>query len=152
MKESMNVAKTLAWSLTPNNVKKTWINEFEETKCQGLHIHCPEGAVSKDGPSAGAAITCAIYSIFNSKKILNYVAVTGEVTLEGEITAIGGLKEKILGGIKNGVTKFLYPSDNDSEFFEFMKMYRDHPKLSNIQFEKIKRIEQLFEHVFENTV
>jgi ATP-dependent Lon protease len=68
MKESMNVAKSLAWSLTPDQRKRVLLKEFEEMKCQGLHIHCPEGAVSKDGPSAGTAITCAIYSLFNKKK------------------------------------------------------------------------------------
>jgi ATP-dependent Lon protease len=62
MKESMNVAKSLAWNITPLEKKKELLKNFEETKCQGLHIHCPEGAVSKDGPSAGTAITVAIYS------------------------------------------------------------------------------------------
>ena len=62
MKESMNVAKTLAWNLTLAKNKKHWIKVFEDTKCQGLHIHCPEGAVNKDGPSAGAAISVSIYN------------------------------------------------------------------------------------------
>jgi ATP-dependent Lon protease len=67
MKESMNVAKTLAWSLTNIETKQKLIKQFEETKCQGIHVHCPEGAVSKDGPSAGAAITTVMYSLFNNK-------------------------------------------------------------------------------------
>lgn len=48
--------------------KKELLKNFEDTKCQGLHIHCPQGAVSKDGPSAGTAVTCAIYSLLNNKK------------------------------------------------------------------------------------
>ena len=109
MKESMNVAKTLAWSLTDDNQKKELIQMFESTKCQGLHIHCPEGAISKDGPSAGTAITVAIYSLLNNKKIKKDIAMTGEINLQGDVTAIGGLETKIIGGIKSGIKTFLYP-------------------------------------------
>ena len=70
MKESMNVALTLAWNLTSIE-NKAMINDFYEDNNPGLHIHCPEGAVPKDGPSAGAAITCVIYSLLNNKKIKN---------------------------------------------------------------------------------
>jgi ATP-dependent Lon protease len=73
MKESMNVAKTLAWNLLDSREKRTWLKEVDETKTQGLHIHCPEGAVSKDGPSAGAAITLAIYSLLSNRPIKNNV-------------------------------------------------------------------------------
>ena len=68
MKESMNVAKTLAWSLTDDDTKEELIKKFEKTKTQGIHIHCPEGAVPKDGPSAGTAITVTLYSLLNNKK------------------------------------------------------------------------------------
>jgi ATP-dependent Lon protease len=74
MKESMNVAKSLAWKLTSLEKKKSLLKLFEETKCQGLHIHCPQGAVAKDGPSAGTAITIAIYSLLNNLTISNTIA------------------------------------------------------------------------------
>ena len=71
MKESMNVAKTLAWKLTDKKQQAKLIKQFKTTKQNGLHIHCPEGATPKDGPSAGTAITVCIYSYLNNKKINN---------------------------------------------------------------------------------
>jgi ATP-dependent Lon protease len=148
MKESMNVAKTLAWNLTPNAVKKEWLQQFEETKCQGLHIHCPEGGISKDGPSAGAAITSAIYSLFNKKQIKNDIAITGEINLQGEVTAIGGLDIKIAGGIKAGVKTFLYPKKNAREFHKWQNGVSKPEIYSDIQFIEVERIEEVFNYVF----
>jgi ATP-dependent Lon protease len=148
MKESMNVAKTLAWDLTPLERKKELIKTFEETKCQGLHIHCPEGAVSKDGPSAGVAITVAIYSLFNKKPVINTVAITGEINLQGEVTAIGGLDLKILGGITAGVKTFLYPSKNNREFLDFMEKNKEKPFLEGIVFKEISMIKDVCKYVF----
>ena len=148
MKESMNVAKTLAWSLTCDSIKKDLLQYFESTKCQGLHIHCPDGSISKDGPSAGAAITTAIYSLLNKKHIRNDVAITGEINLSGEITAIGGLDVKISNGIRAGVKTFLYPQENHRDFSKWQqKCTTPHP---DIKFVAISTITQVFEHVFVN--
>jgi len=149
MKESMNVAKSLAWNITPLEKKKELLKNFEETKCQGLHIHCPEGAVSKDGPSAGTAITIAIFSLFNQRKIKNTVAITGETNLQGEVTAIGGLDNKILGGIRAGIKTFIYPKSNNRDFNDFMDIYRDKEFIKNIKFIEVEYINEVFEHVFE---
>jgi ATP-dependent Lon protease len=148
MKESMNVAKTLAWSLTDNEIKKKWIKQFNETKCQGLHVHCPEGGVSKDGPSAGAAITALMYSLFNDKKIKNNIALTGEIDLQGNVLAIGGIREKLLGGIKSGILVFLYPHDNEKEFNDFYDYYKERDD-GKIQFKAVKTISEIFDSVFE---
>jgi len=148
MKESMNVAKTLAWSLTCDSIKKDLLQYFESTKCQGLHIHCPDGSISKDGPSAGAAITTAIYSLLNKKYIRNDVAITGEINLSGEITAIGGLDVKISNGIRAGVKTFLYPQENHRDFSKWQqKCITPHP---DIKFLAISTITQVFDHVFVN--
>jgi len=148
MKESMNVAKSLAWNLTDDTIKKEWLKQFEETKCQGLHIHCPEGSISKDGPSAGAAITVAIYSLLNKKFIKNEIAITGEISLNGEITAIGGLDVKILGGIKSGITTFLYPKSNNKEFCEWKNKYEKKYRHNSIEFIEISNIKDVFKYVF----
>jgi ATP-dependent Lon protease len=148
MKESMNVAKTLAWSLTGDSIKKDWLQYFESTKCQGLHIHCPDGSISKDGPSAGAAITTAIYSLINKKLIKNDIAITGEINLSGEITAIGGLDVKINNGIRAGVKTFLYPQENHRDFSKWQQKCTT-PHL-DIKFIAISTITQVFDHVFVN--
>ena len=149
MKESMNVAKSLAWNITPLEKKKELIKYFEETKCQGLHIHCPEGAVSKDGPSAGTAITMAIFSLFNNKRIKNNIAITGEINLQGEVTAIGGLDSKIIGGIRAGIETFLYPKSNNRDFNEFMNINKEKEFIKNIRFVEVENINEVFEYVFE---
>ena len=149
MKESMNVAKTLAWNLTSDKQKAILLKKFNDTKCQGLHIHCPQGAVSKDGPSAGTAITIAIYSLFNSLKIKNNIAITGEINLQGQVTAIGGLESKILGGIRGGVTTFLFPKYNSRDFKEFMEKYEAKSIISNITFIEISHIQETIKYVFE---
>lgn len=141
MKESMNVAKTNAWSLTPAKQQAKLLKEFDKTKNQGLHIHCPEGAVPKDGPSAGGAITLALYSLLNGKKINNTVSMTGEINLQGRITAIGGLDSKIMGSMRAGVKTVLYPKDNQREFDEFMDKYSSALDLSEMTFHSVENIQ-----------
>ena len=116
---------------------------------QGLHVHCPEGATPKDGPSAGTAITTAIYSLFNSKKIKNNIAITGEMNLQGRVTAIGGLNLKIVGGIEAGITEFIYPKENHKDFILFMEKYEDDKSVfDNIVFHEVENIEQVLDLVF----
>lgn len=149
MKESMNVAQTLAWSLTPDSVKNELrkLHDQPGQKCS-LHVHCPEGAVPKDGPSAGTAITTVIYSLFNGLKIKNTIAITGEISLDGTITEIGGLDLKILGGIKAGVKDFIYPQENEKDLSSFMEKYKENQILVGINFHPVTKIEQVFELVF----
>ena len=149
MKESMNVAKTLAWGLLTTKQQKDNIKQMEETKYQGIHIHCPEGAVPKDGPSAGTAITVVIHSLLSGKKIKNEVAITGEINLQGCVTAIGGLDLKILGGIQAGVKEFIFPEENNKEFDEFMEKYKDKPLLEGITFNKVSHIKEVLKLVYK---
>jgi ATP-dependent Lon protease len=149
MKESMNVAKTLAWSLLPKDKMKELVKDFDETKMQGIHIHCPEGATPKDGPSAGTAITITIYSLLSNRKIKNELAITGEICLQGSITAIGGLDLKILGGIRAGVKTFIYPTENEKDFGDFYNKYKDSELLTDITFHQVEHINEVLELVFE---
>jgi hypothetical protein len=148
MKESMNVAKTLAFRLTPTKKQKSLLKHFKDTNMQGIHIHCPEGAVPKDGPSAGTAITTAIFSLLNDKKIKNTIAITGEITLMGNVTAIGGLDLKILGGIKAGIKEFIYPTENQEDFDRFMEKNKENPDVEGIKFYPVDHIDEVFKLVF----
>lgn len=148
MKESMNVSKSLAWKLTSTKNQEKLLKKFARSKLQGIHIHCPEGATPKDGPSAGTAITVAIYSLLNNLKVKNDLALTGEINLQGKVSMIGGLKLKILGGIKAGVKTFLYPKDNHKDFKKFMDKYREKPLIEGISFHAVETIQQVLKLVF----
>ena len=148
MKESMTVAKTLAWSLTPKERQKELIKQFEETKNQGIHVHCPEGAVSKDGPSAGGAITLSMYSLLNNIPLDNTISMTGETNLRGRITAIGGLDSKILGSMRAGVKTILYPKENNEDFNEFLEKYKEVINLDEMTFHEVDNIDEVMKIVF----
>lgn len=107
MKESITVAEMLI---------KSRANEFgidyDSLANRALHVHVPEGAVPKDGPSAGAAMVTAIVSALTDIEIRKDIAMTGEVNLRGYVTAIGGLKEKLLAALRGGIRTVLIPQDN----------------------------------------
>jgi endopeptidase La len=122
MKESMNCALTLAWNIIPDSIKQS-INENKEGF--GLHIHCPESATPKDGPSAGLAITTAIISRITNIPIRNDVAMTGEVDLLGKAHEIGGLYSKLQGALNAGIKKVLIPKDNEKDLDIIFKKEED---------------------------
>ena len=148
MKESMNVAKTLAWNMCSQKQQEKLIKQMEKTKLQGIHIHCPEGAVPKDGPSAGTAITMAIYSLLTKKKIPNKVAITGEMNLYGKVTKIGGLELKILGGIRAGVKTFLFPKENESDYLKIIEKDHVKNKIDNIKFKPVTNVNEVLKELF----
>ena len=83
-----------------------------------IHIHVPEGAVPKDGPSAGAAMTTALVSAFTKRKINRLIGMTGEVTLRGRVTEIGGVKEKTIAGHRSGLKELILPRENQKDMIE----------------------------------
>jgi ATP-dependent Lon protease len=107
MKESVEAARTVVRSRSRRLGIKDEIFEKKD-----IHIHVPDGATPKDGPSAGAAMTTAFVSAMTGIPVRCDVAMTGEITLRGEVTAIGGLKEKLLAALRGGIKTVLIPEDN----------------------------------------
>ena len=103
-----------------------------------IHIHIPEGAVPKDGPSAGITMTLALLSAITGRKVRGTVAMTGEVTIRGQVLAIGGLKEKMLAAKRAGMTKVLVPKANEKDVREF-----DTEITENIEIVYVKKIEDV---------
>ena len=111
MKESAVVAYTYVKS----HVKELKIKNIDFFEKQDVHLHFPEGATPKDGPSAGIAITTAILSVITGREIRQDMAMTGEVTITGEVLAIGGVKEKVIGGHRVGIREIILPDSNESD-------------------------------------
>ena len=104
----------------------------------------------KDGPSAGTAITTAIYSLLNNKVIKKDVAITGEINLQGRVTAIGGLELKILGGMRAGVKTFIFPEENLKDYNKFIEKYKPKNIIpDDIKFIHVNNIQQVLKIVFE---
>jgi ATP-dependent Lon protease len=109
MKESAHAAWTFARS------HADWLSIDDRVFERDVHVHVPAGAIPKDGPSAGIAMATAMVSALSGRAARHDVAMTGEITLSGRVLPIGGLKEKILGAVRAGITKFVIPRDNEAD-------------------------------------
>ena len=113
MKESIDAASSYVRSISPKiGVKPTRFDKLD------IHVHVPEGATPKDGPSAGLAMVTSIVSVLTGIPVRKDVAMTGEVTLRGNALAIGGLKEKLLAALRGGISTVLIPEENEKDLSE----------------------------------
>ena len=138
MKESALAAITYLRS----HAKKFGVKE-EDFENNDIHVHVPEGATPKDGPSAGITIATAILSVFTGKKVRSDVAMTGEITLRGKVLAIGGLKEKSLAASRAGIKTVLIPKANVRDLKEVPQTVKD-----NLEFIPVESVEEVFKKVF----
>ena len=144
MRESMEVAKTLAIKLAMKHNKKQLTDELTErtkSKTYGLHIHVPEGATPKDGPSAGIAMVTSIISSITGIPVNKTIAMTGEVTLRGHVLPIGGLKEKLLAAHRARIPTVVIPEDNKKDLVEIPKNV-----INNIEIIGVKNVEEVLKH------
>ena len=110
----------IALSYIKSNYKRFGVN-YALLESNDIHIHVPEGAIKKDGPSAGTAITTAMISALTNRKIKNTISMTGEITLHGDVLPVGGLKEKIIGAKNAGIKKIFLPEENEKDVIEIEK-------------------------------
>ncbi len=141
MKESAQAALTYIRS----NSKRFGIPEdyFEKHE---LHIHIPEGAIPKDGPSAGMAMALGIISLLSNTKIRHDVAVTGEITLRGDVYAVGGLNEKLLAAQRNKIPNVLIPEDNLPDLEEIQDKVKEGLTITGVN-----HIDEAFKYVFRTS-
>lgn len=136
MKESVTVAEMLIKSRAA-----LYGISYETLKDQQIHVHVPEGATPKDGPSAGAAMVTAIMSALTNIEVRKDIAMTGEVNLRGNVTAIGGLKEKLLAALRGGITKVLIPYENEKDLSEIPANVR-----KGLEIVPVKTIDEVLAH------
>ena len=108
-----------------------------------IHIHVPEGAVNKDGPSAGVTITTSLISLFKNIKVDSKVAMTGEITLRGRVLGIGGLKEKVIGAHRAGIKKVFIPLENEKDLDEIPKEIKN-----DIEFILVNNYMEIYNELF----
>jgi ATP-dependent Lon protease len=138
----MKESATLAFEYLKSNAKKFGIDEKLLEK-RNVHIHVPEGATPKDGPSAGIAMFTVLASVFLNKKVKKNFAMTGEITLRGQVLPVGGIKEKILAAKRAGIKNIILCKDNKRHIDEIEKDY-----LKNLEFHYIGGMSEVLDLVF----
>jgi ATP-dependent Lon protease len=145
MKESIQYAMKNAYGLLSVEEQDKILEESRNKKSFAIHIHCPDGATPKDGPSAGLAFTLAIYSLLSGKKIRNDVCMTGEIDLIGNAGIIGGLQAKLNGGKKAGCELALIPEDN-MEDLDIIRREGNSPEDDKFKVIPVKNIQEIIKY------
>ena len=136
MKESIDAASSFVRSVAPRiGVKPPQFDKLD------IHVHVPEGATPKDGPSAGIAMVTSIVSVLTQIPVRKDIAMTGEVTLRGNVLAIGGLKEKLLAALRGGITTVLIPEDNEKDLPEIPENVKEGLKII-----PVSHVNEVLEH------
>jgi ATP-dependent Lon protease len=135
MKESASTAL----SYLQANAKKMGI-DAKDFQAKNVHLHIPEGAVPKDGPSAGITMMTSMASAFTGKRVKPYLAMTGEITLRGQVLPVGGIKEKILAARRAGIKEIIMCWQNEKDIQEINAAY-----IKGIKFHYVKTMQQVLE-------
>ncbi len=137
--EVMKESATIALEYIKANYKKLGIEE-ERVYQSNVHIHVPEGAVKKDGPSAGITMLTSLVSTYLNKKVKNNLAMTGEITLRGKVLPVGGIKEKLLAAKRAGIKEIILSADNQKDVEEINERY-----LKGVSFHYVKDMEEVID-------
>lgn len=142
MKESVDAARTVVRS----RAERLGISA-EVFEKKDIHVHVPDGATPKDGPSAGIAMVTAMVSAYTGNPVQSAVAMTGEITLRGEVTAIGGLKEKLLAALRGGITTVLIPHENVRDLAEIPDTVK-----GGVEIVPVKWIDEVLRHALQHPI
>jgi len=142
MQESARAARSYLWSHAAE-----WDIKPEMFKNYGLHVHVPAGAIPKDGPSAGVAITAALASLYTGRRVRPDTAMTGEITLSGLVFPVGGIKEKVLAAHRAGIRRVILPARNEADLEKVPEDVR-----REIEFIFVTRINEALEAALEKLV
>ncbi len=140
--EVMQESCRIALSYIKANIEQFNLDEkiFDD---HDLHIHVPEGAVNKDGPSAGVTLTTSLISLLSNQAVDKNIAMTGEITLRGRVLGIGGLKEKVIGAHRAGITKIFIPKENSKDLDEIPEDIKN-----KINFIFVKNYKEIYNEIF----
>ena len=116
---------------------------YEEFSEKDIHVHVPEGAVPKDGPSAGITMVSSMVSAFRGKKVKSGIAMTGEMTLRGRVLPVGGIKEKILAAKRSGITTIVISEENRKDVEDIKPIY-----VKGLTFKYVKNIDEVIDYIF----
>jgi ATP-dependent Lon protease len=139
MKESFNTA--LSYLQTKADMLQIPKQAFTDWN---LHIHVPEGAIPKDGPSAGIAILSALTSLFTQRKIKSFTALSGEITLRGKVLPVGGIKEKILAAKRAGIKEIILCKENEKDVEEVPADF-----IKGLKFHYVEAMDEVLEMALE---
>ncbi len=135
MKESAVIASQIVRSRSSRyGISSEWFDTH------ALHIHVPEGAIPKDGPSAGITLSTSILSALTGRPVRDRLAMTGEITLRGKVLPVGGIKEKILAAKRAGITDIVLCADNRKDIEDIRPIY-----LEGLTFHYVKNIDEVFD-------
>ncbi len=142
LKDVMKESATIALSYIKSNAKKLKVN-IDNLKDMDIHIHSPDGATPKDGPSAGVTFTTAIISALSKRKVSQYIGMTGEITLRGHVLPIGGLKEKSISAFRSGLKKIFIPEENIKDLEEIPENVR-----AKLEIIPVNNYEMIYDTIF----
>ena len=118
----MKESAIIAMEYIKSNAKELGIDDIDFSKFN-IHIHVPEGATPKDGPSAGITMLTSLVSLFTQKRVKKNIAMTGEITLRGKVLPVGGIKEKILAAKRANIKEIILSIENKKDIEEIKKVY-----------------------------
>ncbi|PKO95872.1 MAG: endopeptidase La [Bacteroidetes bacterium HGW-Bacteroidetes-7] len=138
----MKESATIAYQYLKSNPQYMGLNSKEFAE-RDIHIHVPEGAIPKDGPSAGITMVSAMASAFRKKAVKSGIAMTGEITLRGKVLPVGGIKEKILAAKRAGIKEIILSADNQKDVKDIKEVY-----LKGLKFRYVSTIDDVLEFIF----